>query len=436
MRLETNLSKLPERIIPESLNQIPLNVLFGILGVLIVLSAFFSGSETALMTLNRYRLQHLVKERHRGALRAQKLLRRPDRLIGLILLGNNFVNILASSLTTVIALRLGGEAGIAIGASLLTMTILIFAEVAPKTLAAMHPEKLAFPASWVFIPLLRILYPVVWIVNAISNLLLRIFRCDPSQQEKDTLSKEELRTIVAEADALLPERYQNMLVGILDLETATVEDVMVPRNEIVGLDLDAPLNDLITKIKNSPHTRIPVYKKSIDRVIGIIHLRKILPHLNDENLDKKSLSSELIKTYFIPESTPLHRQLMNFKTEGNRIGLVVDEYGEVQGLVTLEDLLQEIVGEITTVSPDVQQHKDGSYLVDASVTLRELNRLTGWSLPTEGPKTLNGLIIEFLETIPARGTSLELSGNRLEILEVNDHAVKRVKFYAPQNNEA
>ncbi|MGR9107014.1 MAG: HlyC/CorC family transporter [Gammaproteobacteria bacterium] len=410
-----------------------MSVLFGALGVLIVLSAFFSGSETALMSLNRYRLQHLAKERHPGAVRAQKLLKRPDRLIGLILLGNNFVNILASSLATVIAIRFGGEAGIAIGAGIMTLIILIFAEVAPKTLAAMHPERLAFPASWIYLPLLKILYPVVWIVNAIANLLLRMFRCDPARHKRDALSKEELRTIVAEADALLPEKYQNMLVGILDLESATVEDVMVPRNEIIGLDLDSPLDELIEQIKSIPHSRIPIYKKSVDRVIGILPLRKILPRLNDHDLDRKTITAYMDKTYFIPESTPLHRQLLNFKNEGSRIGLVVDEYGEVQGLVTLEDLLQEIVGEITPGSLDVEPQDDGSYLVDASVTLRELNRMTGWALPTEGPKTLNGLIIEFLETIPGRGTSLELAGYRMEILEVNDHAVKRVKFYASQN---
>jgi len=408
-------------------------MLFWALGILIVLSAFFSGSETALMTLNRYRLQHLVKEGHRGALRAQKLLRRPDRLIGLILLGNNFVNILASSLTTIIAIRLGGEANIAIGAGILTLVILIFAEVAPKTMAAMHPERLAFPASWVFIFLLRLTYPVVWVINAISNLVLKVFRCDPSQQRSNILSKEELRTILSNTDSLLPKRYQNMLVGILDLETATVEDVMVPRNEIVGLDIEAPLDELVAQIKASPHTRIPVYKKSIDRVIGILHLRKVLPRINDENLDKKWLYHALNKTYFIPESTPLHSQLMNFKAEKNRMGLVVDEYGEVQGVVTLEDLLQEIVGEIITGSSDVRIQKDGSYLVDASVTLRDLNRLTGWSFPTKGPKTLNGLIIEFLETIPVRETSLVLSGCRLEILEVDEHAVQMVKFYAPEN---
>lgn len=398
---------------------------------MIILSAFFSGSETALMTLNRYRLQHLVKDGHRGAIRAQQLLRRPDRLIGLILLGNNFVNILASSLTTVIALRLGGETAIAAAAGLLTLVVLIFAEVAPKTLATMHPENIAFPASWIFVPLLRLLYPVVWVVNTVANFLLKLMGFDPSKQTEDTLSKEELRTIVTEAGSLLPERYQNMLIGILDLESATVEDVMVTRNEIFGIDLDDPMKEIIEQIRNSPHTHIPVFKKSIDRVIGMLHLRPVLTSLNDPAFDKKHLTSRLNKTYFIPESTPLHRQLLNFRSEQERIGMVVDEYGEVQGLVTLEDLLQEIVGEITPGSPEIQLQDDGSYLVDAGITIRELNRFTHWNLPTEGPKTLNGLIIEFLETIPEPGTSTSLFDYRLEILEVNDHAVKSVKFYAP-----
>ncbi len=384
------------------------------------------------MALNRYRLQHLVKSNHRGAIRAQKLLRRPDRLIGLILLGNNFVNILASSLATVIALRMFGEAGIAAAAFILTLVILIFAEVAPKTLAATHPERLAFPASWIFLPLLKVLYPFVWIVNTIANQLLRFVGVDLEKLSQNNLSKEELRTVVGEASALLPDRYQNMLIGILDLESATVEDVMVPRNEIVGIDLEEALEKIIQQIKNSPHTRLPVYKKSIDKVIGVLHLRQILILINADDFDKKTLSSELKKTYFIPETTLLHRQLLNFKNENMKMGLVVDEYGEVQGLVTLEDLLQEIVGEITTDSPDIQQKKDGSYLVDASITLRELNRVTQWTLPIEGPKTLNGLIIEFMETIPEPGTSMEIFGYRLEVLEVNDHAVKKVKFYPEQ----
>lgn len=404
-------------------------MLFSALVILIVLSAFFSGSETALMTLNRYRLQHLVKENHAGAMRAQRLLKRPDRLIGLILLGNNFVNILASSLATIIALRLFGENAIAAAAGILTLVILIFAEVAPKTLAAIHPEKLAFPAAWLFVPLLKILYPIVWIVNTIANGLLRLFGISAVTVAGGALSKEELRTVVAEAGALIPERYQNMLLSILDLESATVEDVMIPRNEIVGIDLDASLDEIIALIKNSRYTRLPVYKKSIDKVFGLLHLRKVLTQMQVENLTKEMLVHLLDEIYFIPENTPLHRQLLNFKQEHRRLGLVVDEYGDVLGLVTLEDLLQEIVGEFTTHTPEVQKQKDGSYLIDAGITLRELNRITGWSLPTEGPKTLNGLITEYLETIPAPGTSLKLAGYPLEIIRVEGNAVKLVKFY-------
>ena len=411
------------------MNDIPLNVLFSALGLLIVLSAFFSGSETALMTLNRYRLQHLVKTKHRGAIRAQRLLQRPDRLIGLILLGNNFINILASSLTTVIAIRLVGEAGIALAAGILTLVILIFAEVAPKTLAAMHPEKLAFPASWVFIPLLKLLYPIVWVVNAIANLLLKMVGFNPAKHERPSLGKEELRTVVAEAGGLLPERYQNMLLGILDLESATVEDIMIPRNEIIGIDLDDPLPEIRAVIKNSPHTRLPVFDKTIDQVIGMVHLRQILSLVDADDFDNNTLRAHLTKAMFIPENTPLDRLLLNFKTEGSRIGLVVDEYGDVVGLATLEDLMQEIIGEIATNSLDVQKQSDGSYLVDASITIRELNRITNWSLPTEGPKTLNGAIIEFMETIPEAGTSLKLYGHPLEIVKANGNAVKLVRFY-------
>jgi len=380
------------------------------------------------MTLNRYRLRHLVKTNHSGAIRAQKLLERPDRLIGLILLGNNFVNILASSLSTVIALRLFGEAGIAAAAGILTLVILIFAEVAPKTLAAINPEKLAFPASWVFIPLLRLLYPIVWAVNLIANLLLRLVGVNPSKLGRDDISKEELRTVVAEADALMPQRYQNMLLGILDLESATVEDVMVPRNEIRGIDLEDPLTVIVDQLKNSSHTRLPVYKKSIDQVAGFLHLRKILALLSNKNFDHETIVNNLKGTYFIPENTSMHNQLVNFKQENERIGLVVDEYGDVLGLITLENILQEIVGEFVSNPQDVQKQKDGSFLVDASITVRELNRATGWEFPVEGPKTLNGLIIEFLENIPEPGTSFTLFNYPLEIMSLDGNAVKKVRF--------
>ncbi len=411
------------------MNDISLNILFGILVALLLLSAFFSGSETALMTLNRYRLLHLVKQKHRGAIKAHKLLQRPDRLIGLILLGNNFVNILASSLATVIAIRMGGEEVIALAAGLLTLAVLIFSEVTPKTLAALKPELLAYPAAWIYTPLLKIFYPIVWIVNLIANLLLRLVGVNAAKSNQDTLNTEELKSIVADAKNLMPARYQNMLLGILDLEAASVEDIMTPRNEIIGIDLEDSIDSIIQQIQSSSHTRLPIYKKSIDRVIGFLHLRTLIPLINREDFDKQSITENLTKPFFIPESTPLHKQIQSFKAEKLRIGLVVDEYGDVQGLVSLDDLLQVIVGELVTEEPDVKEQKDGSYLVDGSVTVRELNRITQWSLPTEGPKTLNGLIIEYMETIPEAGTSVRLHGYPLEIIKCDKNAIKLVKFH-------
>lgn len=414
------------------MNDLPLSILFSILAFLLILSAFFSGSETALMTLNRYRLQHLVKQKHRGAIKADRLLQRPDRLIGLILLGNNFVNILASSLATVIAIRMGGEQGIAIATGLLTLVVLIFSETTPKTLAALKPEVLAFPAAWVYTPLLKIFYPIVWAVNLIANLMLRIIGVNVNKTQQDTLDKDELKSILADTDHIMPARYQNMLLGILDLESATVKDIMTPRNEIIGIDLDDSMEQICEQIRRSPHTRLPVFKTSIDRVIGFLHLRTVLALLNDEDFDKKKITDRLIKPSFIPVSTSLHKQMQSFKAQRLRIGLVVDEYGDVKGLVTLDDLLQEIVGELITEEANVKEQADGSYLVDASVTVRELNRITHWELPTEGPKTLNGLIIEFMETIPESGTSLKLHGYLLEIIKCDGNAIKLVKFHPPK----
>jgi magnesium and cobalt exporter, CNNM family len=396
-----------------------------------LLSAFFSGSETALMTLNRYRLQHLVKQKHRGAIKAYRLLKRPDRLIGLILLGNNFVNILASSLATVIAIRIGGEQAIAIAAALLTLMVLIFSEVTPKTLAAIKPEVLAFPAAWVYSPLLKLFYPVVWVVNLIANLLLRIIGVNVAKNKEESLNKDELKSIVSDADDLMPVRYQNMLLGILDMESASVEDIMTPRNEIIGIDLEDSIENIIQQLQNSPHTRLPVYKKSIDRVIGFLHLRNVLSLTSHAGFNKQCITDNLTKPFFVPANTPLHKQIHCFKTEKLRIGLVVDEYGDVQGLVTLDDLLQEIIGELIVEESDVTAQKDGSFLADGSVTIRELNRITQWEFPTEGPKTLNGLIIEFMETIPEPGTSLNLYGYRLEIIKCDDNAVRLVKFHPP-----
>ncbi len=415
------------------MNDIPLSVLFGALVLLVLLSAFFSGSETGMMALNRYRLRHLARHRrHRGAQRASRLLERPDRLIGLILLGNNFVNIVASALATVIALRLYGEAGIAIAAGLLTLVILIFAEVAPKTLAALHPERIAFPAAWVLEPLLRLLYPVVATINWVANGLLALVGVRPGEGTSHQLSRDELRVVVMEAATRVSASYQQMLIRILDLEKVTVEDIMVPRNEIHGIDLEDPADQIRDQLVTSQHTRLPLYRGEINAIVGILHLRRVVGRLGTSRLDPERLVELASEPYFVPEGTPLDVQLRNFQAQHERVGLVVDEYGDIEGLVTLDDLLEEIVGEFTTdpadASPDVHPQSDGTYLVEGSANLRDLNRAMHWELPTDGPKTLNGLILEYLETIPEPGTSLLIAGYPVEIVQIASNAVKTARI--------
>jgi Mg2+/Co2+ transporter CorB len=416
------------------LDQIPLSALFGALAFLIILSAFFSGSETGLMTLNRYRLRHLVRARHPAAVRAQKLLERPDRLIGLILLGNNFVNILASTLTAVIAVRLIGEAGLVIGAALLTLVILIFAEVTPKTLAALHPERVAFPAAFIYGPLLWLMYPFVWVVNSIANALLKVIGVRPEESAADALSQEELRTVVLEAGAMIPKRHQDMLLNILDLEKVTVEDIMIPRKEVTGINLEDDWNTIVRQITSSQYTRLPVFRDSIDNVVGFIHLRKVLPLLKRNRLDKQTLESLIREPLFVPENTPLNRQLLNFQRERRRVGLVVDEYGDIQGLVTLEDILEEVVGEFTTdpltSSRDYIPEEDGSFLVSGTTNVRDLNRALEMELPIDGPKTLNGLVLEYLEDIPEPGTSVLLAGYPIDIVQTKGNLVKTLRVHA------
>jgi Mg2+/Co2+ transporter CorB len=417
------------------LNDIPLGTLFSLLGLLLLLSAFFSSTETALMSINRYRLRHRARQGHRGARLAEALLERPDRLIGLILLGNNFANILASSLVTIIALRLGGEGAIAIGAGLLTLVILIFAEVAPKTLAAMNPERIALPAALVYYPLLKLTYPIVWTVNLIANGVLRVLGVSASHVQGHALSHEELRTVVSEAGALIPKRHQRMLISVLELQDVTVDDIMVPRNEIDGLDLEDDWEDLLEQITESRHTRLPVYHGDLDQVAGILHLRTVMGQLAEGDLTREQLVSKALDPYFVPEGTPLHTQLVNFQRAKRRLALVVDEYGDIQGLVTLDDILEEIVGEFTTdpadIYRDVQPEASGSFMVNGTANVRELNRMMGWRLPTDGPKTLNGLILERLETIPQAGATLQLGAYRLEIVQTADNAVRTVRVWAP-----
>lgn len=422
------------------MNEMSLSALISILISLILLSAFFSSSETGLMSLNRYRLRHLAQAGHRGAILAEQLLQRPDRIIGLILIGNTLANITASVVTTIIALRLWGEAALAAATGVLTLLLLIFSEVAPKTLAALHPERVAFPAAFIYWPLLKLFYPVVWTINTAANGLLRLLRIRSSDEGSMALSAEELRTVVMEAGAIIPQRHQRMLLSILDLEKVTVEDIMVPRNEIVGIDITDNWDRITTQLVSSQHTRLPIYEETIDNILGIVHLRRVLHKLANKQLDRAALVSIAQDAYFIPEGVPLNTQLLNFQRRKRRIGLVVDEYGDIQGLVTLEDILEEIVGEFTTdpasMLQDVMPQDDGSYIINASISIRTLNRLMGWNLPTSGPKTLNGLILEHMETIPEPGTSMKFGEYLVEILKSRDNAVQAVRMRAPPKRRA
>ena len=411
-------------------DDVPLAGLIGLLIVLLMLSAFFSGSETALMSLNRYQLRHKARQGHRGAGLAENLLKRPDRLIGLILLGNNLVNFSAASLVAVIAFEIGGQPAVALGTLILTLAVLIFSEAAPKTLAAMHPERLAFPAAMIYYPLLKITYPIVWLTNAASNGVLFLLGVRENSSDLQSLTREELRTVVHEAGARISSRYREMLLNILDLEQVTVDDVMVPHNEIVGIDLDSNSVEIESLISTSQHTQLPVYRDNIDQVVGILHLRK-LANLAQQDLTRDNLLRLLSEPYFVPEGTPLSTQLVQFQRRGERTALVVDEYGDIQGIVTLEDILEEIVGEFTTDpaddEDDVVSEGSDTFLVDATANIREVNRSQNWDLPTNGPKTINGLIIEMLETIPAPGTCLKINGYPIEIVETDDNRIRSVR---------
>lgn len=416
-----------------------LEVLFGVLVTLIVISAFFSSSETGMMSLNRYRLRHLVKKKNKGALRASGLLRRPDRLIGVILIGNNAVNVLAASIATVIGLRLfgerfGAEVAMGIASTLLTLALLIFAEVTPKTVAALYPERIAFPASVVLKPLLFILYPIVWLVNHASNGIVRLFGINAHTKTglTDHLHPEELRTVVDEAGDLIPDQHQGMLLNILDLEKATAEDIMIPRNELVGIDLEHDIKDILQLIRTCDYTRLPVFIGDINEIIGVLHLRHATRFLtgNDELITHDDIRSHMEKPYFVPESTALHTQLLNFQKQKKRMAIAVDEYGDVQGIVTLVDLLEEIVGDFATDTAEEDDQEivpleDNWYLVDATASIRDVNRSLGWSLPTDGPKTINGLMVEFLESIPVAFCSFQIGKYRFEVTKLSDTRIEQ-----------
>lgn len=416
------------------MNTIPLSVLFSLLIVLILLSGFFSGSETALMSLNRYRLRHLAKSGHKGAIRTARLLQKPERLISLILLGNNFVNILASAIATVIALRILGEPGIAVATGIMTLVILVFAEVTPKTLATLKTEQIAFFASAIYVPMMVVAWPVVRVVNWIVEKILHLLRVTPGANLQEELTSAELATVVNESAGLIPQRHRDMLINILDLEEITVDEIMVPRNDISAIDLDDSWDEILTQISNSKHGRLLVFRENIDNLVGFIYLRKMLDTMRSGDFNREALEARIRDAYFIPEGTSLTVQLLNFQKENRRIGLVVDEYGDILGLLTLEDILEEIVGEFakdkTDGMEDVQPQPDGTYLVAGATQVRTLSRTLGWplsDLAAHGPKTLNGLILEHLESFPGAGSVCRLHDHQIEILEVEENRVTRVK---------
>tara|TARA_R110000824_G_scaffold52692_4_gene146196 strand:- start:131446 stop:132735 length:1290 start_codon:yes stop_codon:yes gene_type:complete len=415
------------------MNNISLESLFGILLFLIIASGYFSSSETSMMALNRYRLRHLVKHHHKGAIRASKLLEQPDRLIGIILIGNNFVNILASAIATIIAVRLFGDAGILIATILLTIVILIFSEVTPKTIAAVHPEKIAFPFSIPLSILLRVFYPLVWMVNTVSNALVRLLGFDMDDEDSHHLSTEELKTVVYEAGSRLSVRRQSMLVNILDLGKVTVSDIMIPRNEVVGINIDDDIDSIMQTISNSHHTRLPIYKENLNNVVAILHMRNTAQLIDLDEVTKEELMRLTRESYFVPETTSLHNQLINFQKQKRRIAMVVDEYGDVQGIVTLEDILEEIVGNFTTnladETEDIHPQADGSYLIDGSANIREINRALDWDLPIDRAKTLNGLLTDYLENIPENNVAIQLPFYRAEVMQVKDNMIKNVRMW-------
>ena len=415
------------------MDSIATSTLFIILGVLIFLSAYFSSSETGIMSINRYRLKHLEKQNHRGAVRVSKLLKKPDQLIGLILIGNNLVNIAASSIATYIGIRLYGEtACMAIATGLLTLVVLIFAEVTPKTLAALHPEKVAYPSSFILTLLLVPLKPLVIMLNYITNGLLSIFGISAEQREHHSLSTEELRTVVNESGAMLPDRHQSMLVNLLDLDKIKVEDIMIPRSDLVGIDINDSWKDITKQLTHAQHPRVLLYRDNIDDSVGFIHSRDALRLLAKEQFTKSTLLRAVKEIYYIPEGTSLNTQLFKFQQSRERIGLVVDEYGDIQGLVTLEDILEEVVGDFTTTmtpapKEEIQSQEDGSYLVDGSANVRDINKELKWEFTIDGTKTFNGLIVEYLEDIADNNICVRINGYPIEIVEVKDNRVKKIR---------
>jgi len=401
--------------------------------VMVVISAYFSGSETGMMTLNRYRLRHLAKQGNRAAKRVEKLLRKPDRLISLVLIGNNLVNILASAIGTIVGMRLYGNAGVAIATGVLTFVVLVFAEVLPKTIAALYPEKVAFPSSVLLGPLQIIMMPLVWLLNMVTRLLMRMVGIKADVVVSSALSKDELRTLVHESRSQISRRNQDMLLSVLDLEKVSVNDIMVPRNEIVGIDINDDWKSIARQLTHSPHGRIVLYRDSLNDAISMLRVREAYRLMTErKEFTKEMLLRAADEIYFIPEGTPLSIQLVKFQRNKKKVGLVVNEYGDIQGLLTVEDILEEIVGDFTTsMSPtlaeEVTPQNDGSVIIDGSANVREINKAFNWQLPEEEARTINGMLLEALEEIPATSTRVRIESYDIDILDVQDNMIKQVK---------
>ena len=415
-------------------DSISLTWLFSVLAMLLLVSGFFSVAETSMMALNRYRLTHLVKQGHRGARLTQSLLDRMDRLLGVILLGNNLVNAASAVLVAEISIRLFGEGELTLAIATLAVTffILVFSEITPKVIGATYPERLALPAAYVLTPLLRVAYPIVWFVNLFVQGLLKLMFIRPKTDSEGHLSMQELRTLVLEGGKFIPKKHQSIFLNLFELEDLTVDDTMTPRGQIESLDLADDVDELRNKLATAHHTRLVVCEGGLDKVVGILHVRKVLNATRREQIDVEGLRAILREPYFVPEGTPLLDQLTNFQENQRHVGLVVDEYGEILGLVTLKDILEEIVGEFTSqaIGSAARFHKeaDGSVIADGACSLRVLNRKAGYDFPLEGPKTINGLLLEQLEDIPESGTTIALGGHPVEILQVQNRMVKVVRI--------
>ncbi|BCM24203.1 HlyC/CorC family transporter [Methyloradius palustris] len=409
---------------------------YGVLAILLMISGLFSIAETSLMSLNRYRLRKLVDEGHRGARLATKLLNKTDKLLGVILLGNNFANACSVTLVAVISVELYGEdkSALMVGTILITVATLIFSEMLPRVFAARFPERIAFASSYVLTPLLKLLYPIVWLINALVNVIARLFGIKVNFTENGhALSMDELRHIVLDAGSYIPKKHRAILLNLFDLEKSTVDDVMTAHTNIEVIDFDEPIEEIIKQLSSSQHTRLPVRQGANEEIVGILHIRKVMNHLRDGELDLEILREIISDPYFIPSGTPLYMQMQQFQENKQRIALVVDEYGELKGLVTLEDILEEIIGDFTTQSPSLSgayhQDEDGSWLVDGISPLRDLNKKLALSLPLDGPRTLNGLVLEHFEDIPEPGTSFKIAGHTLEIVQTQDKVVKSVRIF-------